>query len=337
MKASVLTNYGSPDFFKLTEVENPTPGDDEVLVKVVGASVNSWDWEIMMGKPFVNRMMFGIFKPAMPILGADMAGRVEAVGKNIQQFKPGDEVYGDMSGCGWGGFAEYVCAPEHALVLKPASLTFEQAAAVPQAALLALQAVRDKGQVQPGQKVLINGAGGGAGTFALQMAKYFGAEVTGVDSTEKLDIMRSNGADHVIDYTQHDFTRNGLRYDQIVDMATTHSIFDCIRALSPRGTYVVVGGPTAGIFQVMLLGSWMARIENKKMGLLLHKANKGLADLKALFETGKVVPVIDRCYPLSAVADAIRYFDEGHAKGKIVITVEHAAIHERSIRLRHLL
>ena len=328
MKAAVLTRYGSPDYFELTEVKKPTPAENEVLLKVFAASINSWDWEIMMGTPFVNRMMFGLFKPAMPILGADMAGRVEAVGKNIQQFQPGNEVYGDLSSCGWGGFAEYVCAPEKALTLKPASLTFEQAAAVPQAALLALQGLRDKGHIQPGQKVLINGAGGGAGSFALQIAKYFGAEVTGVDSTQKLDMMRSTGADHVIDYTQDDFTRNGLRYDLVVDMTTTHSIFDCLRTLSPGGSYVVVGGPTAGIFQVMLLGSWMARIGGRKMGLLMHKANRGLDFMNELLDSAKVIPIIDKCYPLTELADAMRYFDKGYVRGKIVISVENAALHD---------
>jgi len=246
MKASVFTQYGSPDFIELKEVEKTMPKDNEVLVKVVAASINSWDWEILMGKPFVNRLMAGLLKPKrVKILGCDIAGRVEAVGKNVKLLQPGDEVFGDLSGCGWGGFADYVCPPENALALKPARMKFEQAAAVPQAALLALQGLRDKGQIQFGQKVLINGAGGGVGTFAVQMAKSFGAEVTGVDSTEKLDTMRSVGADQIIDYTLEDFTQNGQHYDLILDVAARHSIFDYQRSLSSRGNYVMVGGSSA--------------------------------------------------------------------------------------------
>ncbi|MGB2876759.1 MAG: NAD(P)-dependent alcohol dehydrogenase, partial [Dehalococcoidales bacterium] len=227
-------------------------------------------------------------------------------------------------GCGFGGFAEYVCARENALVLKPASMTFEEAAAVPQAAILALRGLREKGQIQPGQKVLINGAGGGAGTFAVQIAKSSGAEVTGVDSTRKLDIMRSIGADHVIDYTQEDFTKNRQRYDWILDFAAYHSIFDYKRALSPRGIYVMVGGSSARIFQVMFLGPLISMTTSKKMGVLMHKPNKDLAFMKELFEAGKVKPVIDKRYPLSEVPEALRYFGKGHARGKVVITMEHS-------------
>ena len=322
MKAIVWTKYGSPDVLHLGEAEKPTPKDNEVLIKVHAASINSWDWELLRGKPFVNRLLFGLLKPKI-ILGCDIAGRVVAIGKNVKQLQPGDDVFGDISGCGWGGFAEYVCARDNALALKPASMTFEEVAAVPQAALLALQGLRDKGQIQPGQKVLINGAGGGAGTFAVQIAKSFGAEVTGVDSTRKLDMMRSIGADQVIDYTQEDFTKNGQRYDLILDVAAYHSIFDYKRALSPKGIYVMVGGSTARIFQVMFLGPWISMTGSKKMGILMHKPNKDLAFIKELLEAGKVVPVIDRRYPLSEVAEALRYFGKGHAKGKVVITVEH--------------
>jgi NADPH:quinone reductase-like Zn-dependent oxidoreductase len=323
MKAIVFTKYGSPDFLELKEVEKPTPKDNEVLVKVHAASINSWDWELLRGTPFANRLIFGLLKPKIKILGADMAGRVEAVGKNVKQFQPDDEVFGDISGCGWGGFAEHVCARENALALKPTSVTFEEAAAVPQAALLALQGLRYKGQIQPGQKVLINGAGGGAGTFAVQIAKSFGAEVTGVDSTKKLDMMRSIGADQVIDYTQEDFTKNEQRYDLILDVAAYHSIFDYKRALSPKGIYVMVGGSMAQVFQVMFLGPWISMTGSKKMGLLMHKPNKGLAFMKELLEAGKILPVIDRRYPLSEVPEALRYYGEGHVNGKVVITLEH--------------
>ncbi len=323
MKAIVYHKYGSPDVLNLEEVQKPTPKDDEVLVKVHAASVNAWDWDLLRGTPFVNRVLSGLLKPkTIKILGCDIAGRVEGVGRNVKLFQPGDEVFGDIVGCGWGGFAEYVCARENALALKPSGMTFDEAAAVPQAAVLALQGLRYKGQIQPGQKVLINGAGGGAGTFAVQIAKSFGAEVTGVDSTSKLDMMRSIGTDHVIDYTQEDFTKNGQRYDRIVDMAAHHSTFDYKRALSPKGIYGVIGGSTPRILQTVLLGSWISLIGSKKMGLVLHKPNKDLAFMIELFEAGKVVPVIDRRCPLSEVPEALRYFGEGLAQGKVVITVQ---------------
>jgi len=320
MKAIVCQKYGAPDVLQLKEVEKPVPKDNEVLIKVHAASVNDWDWGLLRGKPFMNRLIFGLLKPKDKILGGDIAGRVEAVGRNVKQFQPGDEVFGDLSSCGFGAFAEHVCARENALVLKSASMTFEEAAAYPQAGILALQGLRDK--IQKGQKVLINGAGGGAGTFAVQLAKSFGAEVTGVDSTRKLDIMRSIGADHVIDYTKEDFTKNGQCYDLILDFAAYHSIFDYKRALNPKGIYVMVGGSMARMFQVMFLGPWISMIWRKKMGILLHKPNKDLVFMKELFEAGKVKPVIDRRYPLGEVAEALRYFGEGQARGKVVITLE---------------
>ncbi|MDF2645847.1 MAG: NAD(P)-dependent alcohol dehydrogenase [Paenibacillus sp.] len=323
MKAIVYTKYGTTDVLKLKDVEKPTPKDNEVLIKVHAASVNSWDWDLLRGVPFMVRLE-GLLKPKYKILGADIAGRVEAVGKDVKQYLPGDEVFGDISGCSWGGFAEYVCARENALTLKSTSMTFEKAAAIPQAAVLALQGLRDKGQIQKGQKVLINGAGGGVGTFAVQIAKSFGAEVIGVDSTKKLDMLKSIGADQVIDYTQVDFTQNGQRYDLILDVAGYRSIFDYKRALSPKGTYVMVGGSMSRIFQVMFLGPWISMTGNKKMGILMHKPNKNDQNfMQELFEAGKVAPVIDRCYPLSEVAEALRYFGEGHPKGKVVISVEH--------------
>jgi NADPH:quinone reductase-like Zn-dependent oxidoreductase len=323
MKAIVYTKYGLPDVLLLKEVEKPVPEDNEVLIKVHAASVNSWDWDLLRGKPFANRLMFGLLKPKIKILGVDVAGRVESIGGNVKQFQPGDEVFGDISGCGWGGFAQYVCARETALALKPAGMTFGQAAAVPQAAVLALQGLRYKGQIQPGQKVLINGAGGGAGTFAVQIAKFFGAEVTGVDSTRKLEMMRSIGADHVIDYTKEDFIKNGRHYDLILDVVTYRSIFDYKRALSPKGIYVMLGGGSwARVFQAMFLGPLISTAGSKKMGVLMHKPNTSdLGFMKELFEAGKVIPVIDRRYPLNEVPEALRYFGEGHAKGKVVITM----------------
>ncbi len=323
MKAIVYTKYGPPEVLQLKEVAKPTPKDNEVLVKVHAASVNDWDWGLLRGKPFMNRLLFGLLKPKNTILGCDIAGRIEAVGRNVKQFQPGDEVFGDLCGCGFGGFAEYVCARENALVLKPASMTFEEAAAVPQAAVLALQGLRDKEQIKPEQKVLINGAGGGMGTFAIQFAKSFGAEVTGVDSTRKLDMMRSIGADQVIDYTKEDFTKNSQSYDLILDNVVSRSIFDIKRVLSPKGIYVMVGGSMARIFQIMFLGLWISRPWSKKISILAHKPNKDLVFIIELFETGKVFPVIDRRYPLSEVAEALRYFGKGQAKGKVVITLEH--------------
>ncbi|MGI8650144.1 MAG: NAD(P)-dependent alcohol dehydrogenase [Rubrobacter sp.] len=322
MKAIVCRKYGSPDVLHLEEVEKPTPGENEVLVRVHSASVNAADWHILRADPFLIRLAMGLLKPKHEILGADVAGRVEAVGKNVTRFQPGDEVFGDLSGCGFGGFAEYVCASEDALALKPANVSFEEAAAAPLAAFTALQGLRDKGQVQPGQKVLINGASGGVGTFAVQIAKSFGAEVTGVCSTGKMDMVRSIGANHAIDYTQEDFTKNGRRYDLILAANGYHPISDYKRALSPEGIYVMVGGSGAQMYQAMLLGPLASMAGSKKMGNLLAKPNKkDLALLAELLEIGNVKPVIDRRYPLAEVPEAIRYLEEGHARGKVVITV----------------
>jgi len=323
MKAIVYEKYGPPEVLKLKEVEKPIPKDNEVLVKIQAASVNSWDWDLLRGTPFLNRLG-GLLTPKYKILGCDIAGRVEAVGGTVEHFQPGDEVFGDLCQSGFGAFAEYACASENALALKSASMTFEQAAAVPQAGLLALQGLRARGQIQKGQKFLINGAGGGAGTFAVQIAKSYGAEVTGVDSTGKLDMLRSIGADQVIDYTQEDFTKKGQHYDLILDVVTYRSIFDYKRVLSPKGIYVMLGGGSwARVYQAMFLGPLISMTGSKKMGILMLKPNKDLAFMNELFEAGKVVPVIDKRYPLSEVPEALRYFGEGHAKGKVVITVEH--------------
>jgi NADPH:quinone reductase-like Zn-dependent oxidoreductase len=320
LKAVVYTQYGSPDVLQIKEVAKPIPTDDEVLVKVQAVSVNRTDWEGLIGKPFYARIG-GLLKPRRQILGSDIAGRVEAVGGNIRRFKPGDEVFGDILGR-MGGFAEYVCVRERALALKPAGMTFEEVAAIPQAAVIALQGIRDKGQVQPGQKVLINGAGGGTGMFAVQLAKLYGAEVTGVDNTGKLDFMRSLGADHVIDYTQEDFTRNGKQYDLILDVIAHRSVFACKRALRPNGSYFCAGGSLATAFQILLLGPLIRRATGRKIRfLVVHPNLKDMVHLTELYETGKVVPVIDRCYPLSEVPEALRYVGEGRAKGKVVITV----------------
>ena len=321
MKAVVYTAYGSPDVLHLKEVAKPTPADDEVLIKVQAVSINRSDWETLRGKPLYARIG-GLLKPRHQILGSDIAGRVEMVGRNIRQFQPGDEVFGDILGR-MGGFAEYVCARERTLALKPASMTFEEVAAIPQAAGIALQGIREKGQVQPGHQVLINGAGGGAGTFAVQLAKLYGAEVTGVDNAGKLDLMRSLGADHVIDYTQEDFTKNGKQYDLILDLVAHRSVFAYKRALRPNGRYFMVGGSVATIFQILLLGPWIRRTSGKNIRLLAVQPNpKDWVFITELYEAGKVVPMIERRYPLREVAEALQYLGEGLAKGKVVITLE---------------
>ncbi len=321
MKAVVYTEYGPPDVLQMKEVAKPIPKDDEVLIKIQAVSLNRSDWEGLIGKPLYARIG-GFLKPRRHILGSDVAGRVETAGKNIRRFQAGDEVFGDIMGS-MGGFAEYVCAPENALALKPAGMTFEEVAAIPQAAVIALQGIRDKGQVQSGQKVLINGAGGGAGTFAVQLAKLYGAEVTGVDNTGKLDFMRSLGADLVIDHTQQDFTKNGKQYDLILDVIAHRSAFAYRRALRPNGSYYCVGGSVATMLQILLLGPLIRRTTGKKIRVLAVQPNlKDMLYITELYEAGKVVPIIDRRYPLSEVPEALRYLGEGRAKGKVVISLE---------------
>jgi NADPH:quinone reductase-like Zn-dependent oxidoreductase len=316
MKAMVYHVYGSPDVLELQEIEKPGVKDDDVLVKVHAASVNWLDWHFLMGTPFLARIMAGLLKPKYKVLGIDMAGRIEAVGANVTQFQPGDEVFGSSThGC----FAEYVCVSEEGVVTKPANLTFDQVAAVPGAACPALQALRDHGQIQPGQEVLINGASGGVGTFAVQIAKSFGAKVTGVCSTRNLDMVRAIGADQVIDYTQEDFTQTGERYDLILDVVAKRSFADCKRALKPHGIYV-----TTEFSPLLALGGlWKSMTGDMKMVPLPPKAPaKGdLVFMKELLEGGKVTPVIDRRYSLSEVPDALRYLEKGHARGKVVITM----------------
>ncbi len=321
MKAILYTKYGPPELLQLKEVENPTPSDNQVLVKVHAASVNARDWRPFTLPPILVRLVDGgLLKSKDTTLGVDLAGRVEAVGRNVKQFQRGDEVFGVAP----GAFAEYACAAENKLALKPANLSFEAAAAVPLAAFTALQGLRDRGQIQPGQKVLINGAGGGVGTFAVQIAKSFGAEVTAVCSARNQDMARSIGADHVVDYTRENVTKNGQQYDLIIAANGYHPILDYRRVLSPVGIYVGLGGSMAQVLQGMLLGHLLSRIGSQKFSVMLaHSNQKDLLFLKELLEAGKVVPVIDRYYRLSEVAEAIRYLAKGHAQGKVVITVEH--------------
>ncbi len=323
MKAIVYHKYGSPDVLELQEIEKPDLADDGVLVRVRAASINPTDWYAVAGTPYVARTEVGLLKPKSNRLGVDFAGTVEAVGRDVTQFRAGDEVFGGRS----GAFAEYVCV-RVAVAPKPANVTFEQAAAVPVAALTALQGLRDKGQIQSGQKVLINGASGGVGTFAVQIAKAFGAEVTGVCSTKNVDIVRSIGADHVIDYTREDFTRSDRRYDLMLDVAGSRSWSECRRVLNPQATLVIVGapkgnrlfGPLSHIVKVRLA----ALRSSQKVVFFIAKFNKpDMVVLGELLEAGKVTPVIDRRYKLSDIADAFRYMGEGHARGKVVITMEY--------------
>lgn len=325
MFAILCTQYGSPDVLQLTEVPQPIPREYEVLVEVHAASVNAADLETLRGD-FVVRIA-APRKPMHKILGSDIAGRVAAVGAAVTQFKPGDEVWGDLSfPHGLGAFAEYVSVAENALALKPPSMTFEQAAAYPQAAIIALQSLRDKGRIQPGQEVLINGAGGGMGTFAVQIAKHYGAEVTAVDRASKLDMLRSIGADHVIDFTQQDYTRNGRQYDVILDVAAYRSVSDYRRALSSGGIFMMVGGSMSTLLQVVTLGTLISRRGSKRIGLnkWIPNQKEDLAMLAELFEAGSVVPVIDKRYPLSEVPEALRYLASGDVQGKIIIEVQPA-------------
>jgi NADPH:quinone reductase-like Zn-dependent oxidoreductase len=322
MKAIVYEKYGPPEVLQLKEVDKPTPRDNEVLVEVHASSVNFNNLAQVKGEPYLARLAFGFLKPKHKIPGGDLAGRVESVGTNVTQFQPGDEVFGDVCGCSFGAFAEYVCVPENELAPKPANLSFEQAATVPQAALVALQGLRDKGQIQAGQKVLINGASSGNGTFAVQIAKSFGAEVTGVCSTRNVDMVRSIGADRVIDYTKEDFAENEGRYDLILATMGFRSIYDYKRALSPEGIYVMAGGSMKQIFQAMLLGPFLSMTGSRKLTNISHRTSQDdLVFMKKLLEAGKVKPVIDRRYPLGEVPEAHRYYDGGHARGKVVITV----------------
>lgn len=321
MKAIVYHKYGSPDVLRLEDIQKPIPGDDEVLVKVRAVSINSWDWDMLTGKPYEYRFFGGLLKPRnTKIHGCDIAGQVEATGKNVKHFHVGDEVFGDLSEGGWGAFAEYTCASEKELFLKPQSMTYEEAACLPHGGNLAVQGLIDYGQIKSGQKVLINGGCGSTGALAIQIAKLFDVELTGVDRTEKLDMMRTLGADHVIDYTKEDFTNNGRHYDLIFDVKTTRSIFDYKRALCPDGTYVTVGGKTSRILQLVLLRKLFGTC---KMHMVGYKANKDLNYLVELFESGKLKPVIDTCFPLEKTADAFRYFGEGRFKGKVVVTLHH--------------
>lgn len=323
MKAVVYEKYGPPDVLEMKEIEKPLPKEDEVLVKIHASSVNSWDWDRLTGRPYLYRLLSGIRKPKLQILGADVAGTVEAIGQKIRHFKVGDEVFGDLSEGNWGGFAEYTCAKENQLIVKPSFIGMKQAAAIPQAGTMALQALREKQNLK-GRKVLMNGGGGAVGSFAIQLAKFYGAEVTAVDTGSKFDFMKSLGADHVIDYKKENFTENGVKYDLIVDVVANQGIYDYKRALSKEGSYVLIGGKIPTALQVGLMGLMISKKQGKKIGILGIKTNQGLSDIIKLIESGNLKVVIDKSFPLKNAAEAIRYLGEGHVKGKVVITNQHS-------------
>lgn len=318
MKAIVYHEYGSPDVLRMEDVAKPIPGDRDVLVKVHALSINAWDWDMLTGKPYEYRVFSGLLRPKNTMIhGCDIAGRVDGIGKDVKQFQVGDAVFGDLSEGGWGAFAEYTCAPEDSLSLKPPKMTFEEAACLSHGGNLAVQGLIDVGQIKPGQRVLINGGGGSTGTLAIQIAKLFDVEITAVDHTEKLGLMQRLGAVHVIDYTAEDFTRNGRQYDLIFDVKTKRSIFSYQRALNPGGTYVTVGGKTSRILQLLLLRKLSAKY---KMHLVGYEANKDVNYLVELFEAGRLRLAIDTCFPFEETANAFRYYGEGRFRGKVVVT-----------------
>lgn len=322
MNAVIFSEYGSPDVLKATQVDKPVPGDDEVLIKILASSVNAGDWHLLRGEPFLVRLMFGLFRPRQQILGADLSGKIVAVGKNVHDFKVGDEIFGDISNDGFGTFAEYVAVSPTRLAAKPAGLSFEAAAAVPEAAVTALQSLRDHGKLQPGQKVLVNGASGGVGSFAVQIAKALGAEVTAVGSGNKMAMLESLGADTIIDYRQEDVTQNGKQYDLIIDAAAFRPVSDFIGSLTKSGTYVLVGGSTERLFKAMLAGLWYSLTGRKKIKTFLANPNrKDLEFLTEIIEAGKIKPAIDTVYPLASVAEGIRDLEERRVKGKVVIKI----------------
>ncbi len=321
MKAIVCTKYGAPKDLQLKEVPKPIPNENEVLVKICATAVNDYDWSLVRGKPYIYRLMFGFLKPKAQIPGMELAGVVEALGVNTTKFKLGDFVYGDISAYGFGSFAEYICIDENALIHKPNTMSFEEAASIPHAATLALQGLIDTGKMQKEQKVLINGAGGGMGTFGLQIAKLYNAEVTGVDTGDKLETMKLIGFDHVIDYKKEDFTKNGKHYDLILDAKTNRSIFSYTRSLSPNGKYITVGGNLTKLFLLLILKFWVSKFSKKRMHIVSLKPNKDLDYINELFENGNIKPMIDGPFTLSEIPKAIQYFGKGKHKGKVVITV----------------
>jgi len=321
MKAILLKEYGLPNVLEIGEVAKPIPNDKEVLVKVYSASINDWDWGLVRGKPFVIRLFFGLKKPKIHIPGVDVSGKIEAVGDKVSSFKIGDEIYCDLSECGCGGFAEYVCVPEKALSRKPSNISYNDASALPHAGLLALQGLVEKGKVKSGQSVLINGAGGGVGTLGIQILKSYGVKVTGVDSDEKLDLMKSLGFDSVMDYKKADFTDTGEKYDLILDTKSNRSVFKVARSLKKNGTYITVGGSMVRLFEIFLFGSLLSLFTRKKLSVLIHNPNNGLDQISKLVKKGQIIPVVDGPYEFDKIPELIQYFGEGRHLGKIVVEI----------------
>jgi len=322
MKAILLKEYGLPNLLEIGEVAKPIPNQNEVMVRIHSVSINDWDWGLVRGKPFVIRLFFGLRKPKITIPGVDVSGKVEAVGGNVSSFKIGDEIYCDLSECGCGGFAEYVCVPEKTLSRKPSNISYNDAAALPHAGLLALQGLVEKGRVKSGQSVLINGAGGGVGTLGIQILKPYGVKITGVDSGEKLELMKSLGFDSVMNYKKTDFTDSGEKYDLILDTKSNRSVFKYARSLKKNGTYITVGGSMYRLFEIVLLGSLISLFTGKKMSVLIHKPNKGLDQISKLVEKGQIKSVCDGPYEFDKIPELIQYFGEGRHLGKIVIEIE---------------
>ncbi len=322
MKAQVYTKFGPPQsVLQLQEIPQPKPQDHQVLVKVHTTAINDYDWSMVRGKPYLYRLMYGLVKPKIPVPGMELAGTVEALGPEVTSFKIGDQVYGDTSAYGFGTFAEYLCIHENALVHKPANMSFEEASSISHASMLALQGLRDLGKIQEGQQILINGGGGGVGTLGVQIAKQYNAEVTGVDTGEKLNMMKEIGFDHVFDYRQLDFTRKGKQYDLILDCKTTRSPFAYLRSLKPQGRYITVGGALPRLLQMFLIKGFINRFSQKTLDILPLKPNKGLEYINQLYENDQIKCIIDGPYPLSEVPKAIQYFGEGKHAGKVVISV----------------
>lgn len=321
MKAFVFEKYGLPNVLQLKEVAKPIPNENEVLVKIHSASINDWDWGLVRGKPFVIRLIYGLTKPKIKIPGVDVSGKIEAVGGKVSSFKIGDEIYCDLSECGFGGFAEYVCVPEKNLSKKPTNISYNDASALPHAGLLALQGLMEKGKVKSGQNILINGAGGGVGTLGIQILKLYELKVTGVDSDEKLGLMKSMGFDSVIDYKKVDFTDNGEKYDLILDTKSNRSVFKYARSLKKNGTYITVGGSMYRLFEILLIGSLLSLFTGKKLSVLNLRPNKGLDRISKLVEKGQIKPVIDGPYGFDEIPELIQYFGEGKHLGKIVVEI----------------
>jgi|SRR5690554_290130 len=321
MKAILLKEYGLPNVLEIEEVEKPIPNDKEVLVRIHSASINDWDWGLVRGKPFVIRLFSGLKKPKINIPGVDVSGKIEAVGGKVSSFKIGDEIYCDLSECGFGGFAEYVCVPEKVLSKKPSNMSYNDASALPHAGLLALQGLLEKGKVKSGHSILINGAGGGVGTLGIQILKSYGVKVTGIDSGEKLDLMRSLGYDSVMDYKKVDFTDTGEKYDLILDTKSSRSVFKYARSLKKNGTYITVGGSMYRLVEILLLGSLISLLTGKKLSILIHQPNKGLDQISKLVEKGQIKPVVDGPYEFDKIPELIQYLGDGKHLGKIVIEI----------------